>query len=128
MKRKIKRLTIELPSIVTPSGNETRQWDRQRAWSKFTSEKKLYRNLLGLAGACEEKYRCAPHAKRSVEFRSYRKRIIDDDNLVQGFKMLRDMLQEMEIIYRDSPRYLEAHYHQELDRDNPRTELVVRDV
>jgi len=124
---KFRSFRFTLP-LVTPSGNQTRQWDRSRNWKRIKSEKEGFLWELKINELDRIEFKCTFQKKRRVEFRSFRKRLLDDDNLIQGFKMLRDALEEMGIIWKDSPEYLDAEYYQEIDRDNPRTEIVVRDV
>jgi len=58
---------------------------------------------------------CGDTEKRRVFFtRLYcgRSRDYDDDNLIAGFKPVRDCLKTLNMIHDDSPRWLEAHYDQ----------------
>ena len=64
--------------------------------------------------------------KRRIHFISYRKRRLDDDNLIAGFKDLRDCLIRLGFIYDDSPTYLGATYEQQLDSKNPRTVIIIK--
>ena len=127
--KKPKSFQINLPTIITPSGNETARWIWAHDLKRIGQEKRLYLGMLQLClGSRREAFQVELGARRAVEFYSFREQLLDDDNLTQGFKMLRDALKKMGIIHDDSPKYLEATYHQEVDRKNPRTEIVVRDV
>jgi len=118
-------LKIELPNLVTPTGNQILRWQRSGYYSNIQRLKKTCWNMLLLCGAHEEQYKTIPGERRRVEFHSYRPRKIDDDNLVSGAKYMRDTLEDMGLIWRDSPKFLEASYHQYTDRKNPRTEIII---
>jgi len=81
--------------------------------------------MLLLCNAHEEQYKVIPGERRRVEFHSYRPRKIDDDNLNGGFKQVRDVLEDMGLIWRDSPKFLDAEYYQYTDRKNQRTEIII---
>lgn len=79
-----------------------------------------YRNkcLHQLENALKETYVPVATKKRRVKFtRWYRpgQRPYDNDNLVAGFKPLRDCLRLTGIIKDDSPKWLETQYHQEME-------------
>jgi len=121
------RIQIIMPGIVTPSGNEFKRWLRVGLYWKFGQIKKNYHNMLLLCNAHDEKYKIKSKRKRRVTFYSFRGRLIDDDNLSEGFKYLRDKLIEFKLIYDDSPKYLDARYEQRLDTPL-RTEIVIEDL
>jgi len=118
-------LKIVFPGIVTPSQNQIVHWQRARYYSNIPQLKKTYWNMLLLCNAYEGKYKARPGEKRAVSFFSFRPRKLDDDNLIGGMKYLRDTLEDMGLIWRDSPTYLEAKYHQYTDGKDPRTEIVI---
>jgi len=123
-KNKLFPLKIVLPGIVTPSQNQIARW-LQYEYYKIIEMKKDYWNMLLLAAAHEEQYKAKPEEKRIVHFYSYRPRKIDSDNLSGGMKYLRDQLERMGLVWRDSPKYLESKYFQYTDAKNPRTEIVI---
>jgi hypothetical protein len=110
--------------ILTPTANELNRLRWARNWKAIKQMKHDYFNLLLLCGAHEEIYRARPREKRRVTFCSFRPRLLDSDNLAGGFKYLRDTLESMGLIYRDSPRYLEASYKQETGQP-VRTEILI---
>ena len=114
-----------LPGAVIPSGNEIHNWKFQRTTWKIKQLKKDYWNLLVIDGAHQDKFKIKGKVRRKVIFTSFRSRRIDDDNLSNGFKYLRDTLTEMRLIHDDSPKYLEAEYHQEIDSKNHRVEVEI---
>ena len=87
--------------------------------------KKDYWNMLLLCNAHDDKYKAKPKEKRRVAIYSCRPRRIDPDNLIAGNKYLIDTLEDMGLIWRDSPTYLEAKYYQYTERENRRTEIVI---
>lgn len=117
-------LKIVLPGIVTPSQNQIAKW-LQFEYYKIIQVKKDYWNMLLLCNAHDEKYKAKRKEKRIVHYHSYRPRKIDKVNLVAGYKYLEDQLQKMGLIWRDSPKYLEAKYYQHTERENPRTEVII---
>jgi len=122
---KIFPLKIVFPGIVTPSRNQLDRWQRMGYYSNIQKSKKTYWNILLLCNAHDDKYKAKPKEKRGVDFYSYRPRKLDDDNLSGGMKYFRDTLEDMGLIWRDSPTYLEAKYYQYTDGKNPRTEIVI---
>jgi len=123
-KNKLFPLKIVLPGIVTPSQNQIARW-LQYEYYRIIQMKKDYWNLLLLCNANEDKYKAKPEEKRIVYFYSYRPRKIDSDNLSGGMKYLRDQLEKMGLIWRDSEKYLESKYFQYTDSQNPRIEIVI---
>jgi len=121
------RIQIIMPGIVTPSGNEFKRWLRVNAYWRFGQIKKDYHNMLLLCNAHDEKYKVKGKEKRKVSFYSFRERLLDDDNLSEGFKYLRDKLIEFKLIYNDSPKYLEPWYEQKIDKPL-RTEIIIEDL
>ena len=121
------RIKILMPGIITPSGNEFKRWLRVGLYWKFGQIKKDYHNILLLCDAHNEKYRVKNKDKRRVAFYSFRERLLDDDNLSEGFKYLRDKLIEFKLIYEDSPKYLDARYKQRQDKPL-RTEITIEDL
>lgn len=118
MNRKIK---IELPGVVTPSLNKLlRMHFRNRMRLK-----RDYEWLLIAAEANEEKYKAGWGERRRVSVTSYRKSLLDFDNLVGSFKILIDALQSQELIFLDEPKFLDLTVSQELDPKNTRTEIVI---
>lgn len=66
--------------------------------------------------------------KCKVEVASYRKRLLDPDNLVGGTKLIVDALRKLGIVYRDSPKWIDLNVSQSLDRFNPRTEIFISEA
>ncbi len=121
------RIKILMPGIITPSGHEFKRWLRVGLYWKFAEIKKNYHNMLLLCDAHNEKYKVKNKDKRRVTFYSFRKRLLDDDNLSEGFKYLRDKLIEFKLIYEDSPKYLDTKYKQKIDTPL-RTEIIIEDL
>jgi len=117
-------LKIVMPGVVTPSQNQIARW-LQYEYYRIIQMKKTYWNMLLLAAAHEDKYKAKPEEKRIVHFYSYRPRKIDSDNLSGGMKYLRDQLEQMGLIWKDSPRYLKSKYFQYTDTKKPRTEIII---
>jgi len=117
-------LKIVLPGIITPSQNQVARFLKYEYY-RIIQMKKTYWNMLLLAAAHEDKYKAKPEEKRIVHFYSYRPRKIDSDNLSGGMKYLRDQLEQMGLIWRDSEKYLESKYFQYTDTKKPRTEIII---
>ena len=55
---------------------------------------------------------------------SFRKELLDYDNLVGGAKLLVDALVDQKLLFDDSPKYADITYFQKVDKD-PRTEIRI---
>lgn len=65
---------------------------------------------------------------KSVRIMSYRKRLLDKDNLTGGAKPIVDALKLCGFIWDDSPEWIELHVDQAVDAKRPRTEIEVSQV
>jgi len=90
----------------SPSGNDfhKRHWSEYarhkafcRTWAIFTHRSRGYKKIMA---------RCA------VDFVTYRRRLLDDDNMIIGLKGLRDSLVEAGFLYDDSPKWATFTYVQ----------------
>lgn len=121
MAKKIFPLTVILP-IVTPSPNVLLRMH----WTERRKIKNDYMTWLAMANANDDKYKAKWKEKRKIQIISYRKRLLDPDNLVGSFKLLIDAVQETGLIFDDSPEYLILlPSEQEIDRENQRTEITI---
>lgn len=116
-----RKILIELPGVVTPSLNKLLRMH----FRKRMALKKEYEWLLIAAGANELKYKAGWCERRRVSVTSYRKALLDFDNLVGSFKIMIDALQSQELIFLDEPKYLDLTVSQELDPKNIRTEILI---
>lgn len=96
------------------SQNERDSWH----WSKRGFEKKAWVEHVFAA----LKGRTAKHhhqdKKKIVLICSHRKRRIDKENLIGGAKGLIDSLKVLELIKDDSPKWVEIHFEQILQKPN----------
>ena len=70
-----------------------------------------------------------PGDRKKLMIISYRKKLLDPDNLTGGLKVLIDSLVDMRLIHDDSPKYLEMQEPgQRIDLKNSRTEIYISDV
>lgn len=111
---------IEL-SRTTPSPNEMLRWH----WTQRHKLKLDYGWSLVAEGARDKKNQAKDKEKRRVEIYSYRKQLLDPDNLYGSVKLLLDAMIDMKLIYDDSLEYLSLSVYQEIDKKNPRTEIVI---
>jgi len=110
---------ITLP-IVTNSPNKMLRMH----WTERYKIQKDYGYLL--KAAIEDKHRIKyMYEYRKVEIFSYRKQLLDPDNLVGSVKLLLDAIEEAGLIWEDSPEYLSLSVFQEIDKKNPRTEVII---
>jgi len=58
----------------------------------------------------------------TLEIVSYRKRLLDYDNLVGGVKQLLDAMIDEQFIYDDSPKWLDLRVKQVLNKERPSLE------
>jgi len=112
---------IVLP-IVTSSPNKMLRCH----WTERYKIQKDYGILLN--AAIEDKHKVKTEQPRRVEIYSYRKQLLDPDNLVGSVKLLLDAIEEAGLIWDDSPEYLSLSVFQEIDRHNPRTEIVIKEA
>jgi len=93
-------------------------------WTERYKIQKDYGYLL--KAAIEDKHRIKyMYEYRKVEIFSYRKQLLDPDNLVGSVKLLLDAIEEAGLIWEDSPEYLSLSVFQEIDKKNPRTEVII---
>ncbi len=64
--------------------------------------------------------------KRYVQIISYRKKLVDTDNLIGGAKCLIDSLVKNEILIDDNPSHLCLVVQGEIDLKSQRTEIYIR--
>ena len=97
---------LVLPLKIKSANEILRQhWATRR---KSKQEYKLFiRNQMRLKNI--QKAECR---KYNIKILSYRKRLLDYDNLVSGCKSLLDAMIDEGLIYDDSPDYIEAQYKQ----------------
>ena len=116
------KVRIPLP-IQLPTPNQIlRMSIRQQ-----TQLKKDYQLLLNVVW--EPKYRQPEGERRRVEIISYRKKLLtDDDNLRFMGKFLTDALVKSGFITDDSRTYIDHVVTQKTDRENPRTEILIRTI
>ena len=83
----------------------------RKHWSYRKKEKKLWalliRNQMRL-----KKIKKAEKKKYTIMIISYRKRLLDPDNLVSGIKNLLDSCVDEELIYDDAPSYIDLKVEQ----------------
>lgn len=84
-----------------------------RHWSRNYRDGKA---LQAIIGAFINRYSLKVHfqekRKRRVKFVSLRSRMLDTDNLIGGFKGVRDAIKRLGVIVDDSPKWLDALYEQ----------------
>lgn len=100
--------------------NEILRWH----WAKRRKVQDTYRMAIHAAMDGVRVPRFKP-TKCKVEVASYRKRLLDFDNLVGGTKLIVDALRKLGIVYRDSPKWLDLGVRQEIDGKHPRTEIFI---
>ena len=111
---------IILP-IVTPSLNELLRMH----WTKQRRLRKDYGWELVAVGMNDPIYKVNGQEKRGVRFMSFRPGMLDQGNLIGGFKPLEDALIDLGLIFDDSPKFADISYFQKVDRENPRTEILI---
>jgi len=110
------RLTISLPII---SGNKLLRMH----WSKRAKIQRDYYSAIYVAFPV---YLSAPkRKKKKVVITSYRKRLLDKDNLYAGAKPLVDALEKAGLIWDDSPKWINLEVKQAVDGKNQRTEVGI---
>ena len=114
-------VTIKLP-IVTPSPNKLLRMH----FTERTRLRNEYGWLLVAAGAKDEQYQAGWKEWRQVEIMSFRKRLLDPDNLVGSMKILLDAMQEVGLLFDDSAKYLTLAVSQTITKDEPWTEIKIR--
>jgi len=112
------KLTISLPII---SGNKLLRMH----WSTRAKIQKDYYWAIIEQIECP---RLGLEKKRKVVITSYRKRLLDKDNLYAGAKCLGDALKKAGLIWDDSPKWINLEVKQAVDGKNQRTEVVIENV
>lgn len=111
--------------IITPQKIESgNKFNNQRGDPrKYSRYKNLWRNVINLdLAGCSFK-RVAE--RRTIIIISVRSRLLDRVNLAQGAKPILDILQDLNVIYNDSPHWLDDWYFQEIFSENQRTEILI---
>ena len=102
-----------------------------RHWRVRHADKKAWLMLIRCSPELAKmKSALGPDARRSVIITAYRKRILDDDNLIAGCKHLRDSLIVLGLIVDDNAKWSEFTYRQETvpRGDRPRTTIQVENI
>ena len=112
------KIVIELPII---SGNKL----LRMFWAKRAKIQRDY-----LLAILDETIGVKKGEQKKVKavITSYRKRLLDTDNLYSGIKPLGDALKKAGLIWDDSPKWINLKARQIVDSKNPRTEIVIENV
>jgi len=121
---KVNRELIELVRIEDLSQTPSLNKYLRMHWTARRRLKERYGWELVAAGAHDPKY-AAREEYRLVRFMSFRKELLDYDNLVGGCKPLVDAMVDTGLLADDSPKYASFLYFQKADRENPRTEARI---
>ena len=82
-------------------------------WGKKLRLKKQYQLLIRNQMRLWDRKKCEIHDVFDLKIISYRSRLLDQDNLIGGSKLLIDALCDEGFIWDDCPKYLRtAEYHQ----------------
>jgi len=101
-------IQIILP-IKTPSRNEL---DRIHFQVRKKSKEDIAW-LIKIAGGMDEKYLAKWKEVRSIKIVSYRRHLLDWDNLVGGFKLIIDCLEDIGLVFNDNSKYLIHKLHEQ---------------
>jgi len=128
-------------SIFNQGGSMEQETKRFERWMvtirvKIESGNKLLRAHWGVRRDLKKKYmkalQVALHTPpafasrlRHLDIISYRKRLLDKDNLYTGAKLLIDALKELGWLYDDAPQYLKLRVTQRINTKNPRTVICI---
>lgn len=87
-------------------------------WSKRSNHSKGWEEAIyyALGGKVKKSKK-----KMRVKVSSYRKRLLDTDNLIGGFKGGRDALKRLGLIVDDSPKWCDFEYEQSVGKSYPIT-------
>ena len=115
-------LKIILP-LLTKSLNEYLGMHYIQRWKL----KICYQWEITAMGGNDLKFKADWMEKRKVTIISHRKRLLDMDNFIGGAKALIDALEDLELIFLDSPKYLKSEYIQY--KGSPeRTEIIIEKI
>lgn len=110
--------------IILPIELPTPNRFMRMSMGQLTRMKAEYRMLLRVV--YEPKHIADKKVKRKVHIISYRKKLMtDDDNLKFVSKFLMDALKKTGFIYDDDRKYVAHKVTQVVDRENPRTEVMI---
>ena len=95
-------------------------------WSKKSMLKKEYALLIRNQMKLKKHYSSPIKEPKffTLEIVSWRKRLLDYDNLVGGCKQLIDAMIDEQFIWDDSPQYLDLRVKQVLNRERPSLEKL----
>lgn len=120
-------IKLTLP-ITTPSNNQLLR--KYRHWAVKRKLKVSYMDELMVA-ITETNYKnkeLRASGKRECHIISHRKRLLDDDNLAGGMKVLLDAIVSMGLLLNDNPKDCVFIPEQKKCFINPRTEIRLRDI
>lgn len=117
-------IKLELP-FVTPSNNELLR--KYRHWAVKRKLKTYYMDEIMVYILEHRLTDIQAEGKRECEIMSYRKRLLDKDNLYGGTKPLIDSLVKFGLLLDDNPDMCDLKVGQKKSKD-PRTVITLRDM
>lgn len=117
---------IWLPGYTIPSNNSLIRWH----WTKRSKHKKEIEKLLIFHYLNRHPDRLLPEAhkeavKKRMVITSYRKKLLDKDNLYGGAKLIVDSFKTLGFIYDDSFEWLDLVVGQRKDKKDIGTEVII---
>ena len=108
--------------MILPISIKSRNVLDRLHWSKKSILKKEYALLVRNQMKLKKHYSLPVQEPTffTLEIVSYRKRLLDYDNLIGGCKQLIDAMIDEKYIYDDSPKWLDLKVKQVLNKDRPR--------
>ena len=117
-------IKLELP-FVTPSNNELLR--KYRHWAVKRRLKTYYMDEIMIYILEHNLKDIQTDGKRECKITSYRKRLLDKDNLYGGVKPLVDVIVKYGILIDDNPSVCDLKVGQEKSR-TPKTVIELRDI
>tara|TARA_R100000152_G_scaffold18399_1_gene10192 strand:+ start:7058 stop:7432 length:375 start_codon:yes stop_codon:yes gene_type:complete len=108
---------INLP-LRLPSRNLTNKWH----WSKKSKEKSIYKLLIRNQMRLKKIQKTKPKEKFLIAIISYRKRLLDYDNL--DVKLILDALCDEGFIWDDAPKYIKKPIIEQHKDKNERIQII----
>jgi Holliday junction resolvase RusA-like endonuclease len=127
------KITLEIPR-VPPSLNQiigrgkkySHPGDYKRLQQLWKDEIAIALSPRALLRRMRQLIEDEPPVKVRIQAKVYRKKLLDPDNLMGGFKPVLDVMKQLGIIKDDSPEWIEFPMpKQEVDRRRPRTILTL---
>jgi hypothetical protein len=133
-RRRMKKHVVQVTTMMGIKSQNEWNW---KPWYVYDSHKRKWFQSLAFAFIQQSnlestlmgRWKCGQDKDlfRFVKVVSYRKRLLDEGNLVGGAKPILDFLVQHDYLVDDDPKHCKVSYIQKVDTKNPRTVITIWD-